>query len=159
MHNQLRTTDNKSTSNQPSTYRSHTFGSLLSLFDTPHYNLLQDMEPKIEVSENKTNVLVTAELPGINEEDIDLEISANGYLTINGEKKHETTEAYQGSYFSEITYGHVSRTIPLPWDLEYTKAAAEYNNGILTVSIPKTVQEKAKKQKIAVSKSSKISKK
>jgi HSP20 family protein len=57
------------------------------MFEMPSTIEFQNMEPKIEVSENKKNIMVTAELPGVNEQDIDLEISTNGYLTISGEKK------------------------------------------------------------------------
>ena len=62
------------------------FTTLLNLLDTPHAFGNIQMEPKIEVSENKENVMVTAEIPGISEKDIELEISTNGYLTISGEK-------------------------------------------------------------------------
>mgnify|MGYP000831235429 CR=1 FL=1 len=156
MQNQLRTTENRQA---PMARRNqgHTFGSLWNMFDAP-YGDLQNMEPKIEVSENKNNVMVTAELPGVNENDIDLEISTNGYLTISGEKRHENTDTANGGYFSEIFYGHVSRTIPLPWDLDYAKAAAEYDNGILTVSIPKTNLEQNSRKKISVGKAKKNNK-
>ena len=157
MQNQLSTTEKSTNHHSVSNHRNRTFGNLLNIFDMPHNFMLHEMEPKIEVSENKKNVMVTAELPGINEQDIDLEISANGYLTINCEKRHENTEISQDNYFSEISYGHISRTIPLPWDLEYTKASAEYDNGVLTINIPKTTQEQSKKQKITVSKSKKSS--
>ena len=81
------------------------FTTLLNLLDTPQNNNIIQAEPKIEVSENKENVMVTAEIPGISEKDIELEISTNGYLTISGEKKHEHTKySTNGGYFSEISF-------------------------------------------------------
>ncbi len=149
MRNQLRTTENRSTPAARRGRSSMPFGGFWTIFDTP-FAELQTMEPKIEVSENNKNVMITAELPGVSEKDIDLQISANGYLTIKGEKRYKTEETIDGGYFSEISYGHISRTIPLPRELDYTKASALYDNGILSVTIPKTNQEQTSRQKIAV---------
>lgn len=123
-------------------------GGLINMFDVS--NLLGKMEPKIDISETKDKVLVTAELPGVSEDNIDVEISMDGSLTISGEKKHENTEASKDGYFSEISYGHVSRTIPLPGNLDYSLANADYKNGVLTISIPKLETEQKKRKKIAV---------
>ncbi len=159
MQNQLRTNEKKSITSQPR-HSGHDFlSNVFNMFDMPSSIEFQNMEPKIEVSENKKNIMVTAELPGVNEQDIDLEISTNGYLTISGEKRHENTEVSKGGYFSEISYGHVSRTIPLPWELDYSKASAKFNNGVLSVSIPKTNTEQENKRKISINKASKKPKK
>ena len=112
-----------------------------------------DISPKIQVTENKDAVKVTAEIPGINESDIDLKVSADGYLSISGEKKNESIENTKDNYFSEISYGMFKRTIQLPWDLDYEATTARYNNGVLTVSIPKSPTEKQKFKKISVAKS------
>ena len=104
--------------------------------------------------------MVTAEIPGISENDIELEISTNGYLTISGEKKHENTKySTNGGYFSEISYGRISRTVPLPWDLQYDKAFADYNNGVLTVTLPKATPDRSLRKKININKADKTSKK
>lgn len=126
-----------------------------NMVDFPHHHEEQEMKPKIEVSETNDLVKVSAELPGINEKDIDLQISSDGYLTICGEKKHLVQEHSKGNYFSEFSYGTIKRTIPLPWDLNFDKANAEYDNGVLNVSIPKTQSEKAKIKKIDVKKQNK----
>lgn len=112
-----------------------------------------ELSPKIQVTENKDAVKVTAEIPGINENDIDLKVSSDGYLSISGEKKNEVQENTKDNYFSEISYGMFKRTIQLPWDLDYDATTADYNNGVLTVSIPKSQTEKQKFKKISVSKS------
>lgn len=120
--------------------------------ETHHNSTAMELEPKIEVSENKDAVTVSAELPGIDAKNIDLQISSDGYLTISGEKKTAKENTECDNYFSEIYYGMVKRTIPLPWDLDYNKADAKYNDGLLTISIPKTQVEKAKVKKINVTK-------
>ncbi len=112
-----------------------------------------DLLPKVQVTEDKDAVKVTAEIPGIDEKDIDLKVSADGYLSISGEKKNESEENTKDNYFSEISYGMFRRTIQLPWDLDYEATTARYNNGVLTVSIPKSQTEKQKFKKISVAKS------
>jgi HSP20 family protein len=110
------------------------------------------LEPKIDVTDAKDAVKVVAEMPGIKEDNIDLKISDEGYLTISGEKKHSSEHKSDNNYFSEISYGMFKRTIPLPWDLDYNLADAEYDNGVLTVNIPKTQTEKQKYKKISLKK-------
>ena len=114
---------------------------------------LSDLSPKIQVTEDKDVVKVTAEVPGINEKDIDLKVSSDGILSISGEKKNETKHDSRDNYFSEISYGMFKRTIQLPWDLDYDATTANYNNGVLVVSIPKSQVEKQKFKKISVAKS------
>lgn len=111
-----------------------------------------DLSPKIQVTEDKDAVKVSAEIPGINEKDIDLKISADGFLSISGEKKNESKENDKDNYFSEISYGMFRRTIQLPWDLDYDATTAKYNNGVLNISIPKSQTEKQKFKKISIEK-------
>ena len=121
--------------------------------DAPFDNApLKSLEPKIEVAENENDVTVSAEMPGISEKDMDLEISSDGYLVLSGEKKQEKKEHGKGSYFSEISYGSFKRTIPLPWDLKFDEAKADFENGVLKVFIPKSQDEKGRKKKIAINK-------
>lgn len=134
------------------------FGDIISNFfnnwaDYSETNsTLKSLDPKIEVCENAKNITVLAEIPGVKEEDLDMEISADGYLTISGEKKHEQKQDNKNSYFSELSYGTFSRTIPLPWDLKFNNAEAEFHNGILSVIIPKSTDEQCKKKKITLKK-------
>ena len=156
MQNQITTQNNRTKIPTSQNF----FTTLLNLLDNPYNGGIIQAEPKIEVSENKENVMVTAEIPGISEKDIELEISTNGYLTISGEKKHENTKySTNGGYFSEISYGRVSRTVPLPWDLQYDKAFADYNNGVLTVTFPKANTDKSLRKKISINKSEKQARK
>ncbi len=132
------------------------FRSLMNYFwnfiDSSNSDFLE-LSPKIQVTEDKDAVKVTAEIPGIDEKDIDLKISADGMLSIGGEKKNKSEESIKDNYFSEISYGTFKRTIQLPWDLDYEATTAKYNNGVLTVSIPKSQNEKQKFKKISVAKS------
>lgn len=114
---------------------------------------VSDLSPKIQVEENKDIVNVTAEIPGIDEKNIDLKVSSDGYLSISGEKKSQSLQDSKDNYFSEISYGMFKRTIQLPWDLDYEATTAKYNNGVLTVSIPKSQVEKQKFKKISIAKS------
>ena len=111
------------------------------------------LSPKIEVTDDKDVVKVTAEIPGIDEKDIDLKVSSDGYLSISGEKKNQIKENKKDNYFSEITYGMFIRTIQHPWDLDYEATTAKYSNGVLLVSIPKSQIEKQKFKKIDIAKS------
>lgn len=109
-----------------------------------------ELEPRMQVAETEDAVNITAELPGIDEKDLDLQISSDGYLSISGEKKNTYKGTEKDAYFTEISYGSFKRTLPLPWDLDYENAAAHYKNGILCVSIPKSPVEKQKFKKIEI---------
>ncbi len=127
----------------------HFFGDVMNFpYDTP--NVSKSLSPKVEVEEKDNSVVVSAEVPGIKEDDIDLEVSSDGYLTISGEKKQEKKENHKGSYFSEFSYGSFKRTIPLPWDLNFDEAKADYKDGVLQVTFPKSQDEKGKKKKISI---------
>lgn len=140
-----------SVSHNPTDFRS-LMNQFWNFLDNSNSDFME-LSPKIQVTEDKDMVKVTAELPGIDENDIDLEISADGILSIGGEKKNKSEECAKDNYFSEISYGTFKRTIQLPWDLDYESTTAHYNNGVLTVSIPKTPTEKQKFKKISVAKS------
>lgn len=151
MKNMVQTSDKKNSDVSMGNH-SHDLRSLWNYFFDFNNNDLGDMEPKIDVADNKDSVTVVAEMPGIKEDDIDLKISEEGYLTISGEKQHSSENSSKNSYFSEISYGMFKRTIPLPWDLDYNAADADYDNGVLTVNIPKSQNEKQKYKKINLKK-------
>ena len=110
------------------------------------------LQPKIDVTDEKDAVMVTAEIPGIAEDNLDLKISDDGYLTISGNKEQVNEASSKNCYFSEISYGSFKRTIPLPVDLDYNMADATYENGVLNIHIPKSKEEKQKYKKINVKK-------
>ncbi|QQO34472.1 Hsp20/alpha crystallin family protein [Bradyrhizobium diazoefficiens] len=102
--------------------------------------------PKIELSETDKALTITAELPGMTENDVQIEI-AGGVLTLRGEKKNERKD--EGRYFTERTYGAFERRIPLE-DVEEDKAEASFKNGVLTVSLPKSENPRAGVKRIAI---------
>ncbi len=133
----------------------HFINHFWNMIDFPQHSTANVSAPKIEVNEGKNEVTVSAEVPGIAPENLEVEISADGYLTLAGEKKQQSEQNRRGSYFSEITYGSFKRTIPLPWDLDFDKADAEYDNGTLKIAIPKSPDEQTKKKKISIGKKQK----
>lgn len=146
---------NSAKENQALSTRSHDLKSLWNYFFDFSGEDMGDLEPKIDVTDHKDSVLVAAEMPGIKEDDIDLKISDEGYLTISGEKRHLTEETSKNNYFSEISYGMFKRSIPLPRNLDYAAADAQYDDGVLTVKIPKMHLEQENYKKINVKKKGK----
>jgi HSP20 family protein len=102
--------------------------------------------PKVELSETDKALTVSAELPGMSEKDVQVEI-ANGVLTIRGEKKAE--HKGEGRYFSERYYGAFERQIPLD-DVQEDKVEAAFKNGVLTVSLPKSDTPRARVKRFAI---------
>lgn len=96
--------------------------------------------PAADVSEDKKEVVVRAELPGMNAKEINLTYQ-DGILRISGEKKEDKEEKGKNRYYKECRYGYFSKEIPLGELVDWTKAKAEYKNGILTVKIPKFEKE------------------
>ena len=102
--------------------------------------------PSIEVNESDKDVKVTAELPGLEEKDVQVEL-ANGVLLIKGEKKTETED--KDRKFSERYYGRFERRIPVE-DVDQDKISAAFKNGVLTVTMPKLPQAESKVKRIAI---------
>jgi HSP20 family protein len=103
--------------------------------------------PSVEVSETDKDLRISAELPGLDEKDIEVLVS-DGVLTIRGEKKSEF-EDYERA-FSERTYGRFERRIPLRQDVDEDKVEAAFKNGVLTITVPKTAQAAPQAKRIAI---------
>jgi len=95
------------------------------------------ISPRFEVSETDDAVEIAAELPGMDEKDVQVTLD-NGALTIEGEKKAEREEKKRGVFFSERSYGRFQRTLALPAGLDESKVKAAFKKGVLRVTIPKT---------------------
>ena len=102
--------------------------------------------PSIEVSETDKEMRITAELPGLDESNVEVEL-ANGVLAIKGEKTTETQD--KDRLFSERYYGRFERRIPVE-DVDEDKASATFKNGVLTVTMPKTAQAQSRVKHIAI---------
>lgn len=101
-------------------------------------------EPVIDVNEDAIFIHVTAEIPGIDEKDLDVRIE-NNHLILSGEKKEEKEEKKDNYVFSERTYGSFHRSITLPKGINTEKIKATYKKGVLKIDIPKEGVEEPKK--------------
>ncbi|AZV18123.1 Hsp20/alpha crystallin family protein [Mesorhizobium sp. M7A.F.Ce.TU.012.03.2.1] len=103
--------------------------------------------PSVEISDTDKEVRVTAEIPGLDESDIEVLLD-NGALKLKGEKRSETED--KDRQFSERFYGRFERLIPLGYEVEEDKVNAAFKNGVLTVTLPKTERAQAKAKRIAI---------
>ncbi len=92
--------------------------------------------PSIDMSETKKDIVVKAELPGLEAKDIELTVD-NGYLSIAGEKRHESEEEEMNSFCRETSYGYFKRILELPQQVDEEKVKADYKDGILKIMLPK----------------------
>ncbi len=105
--------------------------------------------PRIEVSETEKEVTVNAELPGLDEKDITVDLEEDT-LTIRGEKKEEHEEKDRRWYRAEVTYGAFERVIPLPAHVKGDKSKARFKKGVLTINLPKLEEEDTPRRTIKV---------
>jgi HSP20 family protein len=105
--------------------------------------------PSLDVSETKNEVVVKAEVPGMDPKDIDLSLS-DGVLTIKGEKKQEKEEKEANYHLVERSYGAFVRSVRLPREVQSDKISASYKDGILKIALPKSEEAKKKEIKIKV---------
>jgi HSP20 family protein len=99
----------------------------------------------VDLTETEDEVVLNAEIPGADPDEVEISL-AGRMLTIRGERKEEQEGKEINYYFRESEYGPFSRSVELPTEVELDKASASYQNGILTIVLPKT--EKAKKKEI-----------
>jgi len=103
--------------------------------------------PTIDVEETDQEVIVRAEIPGLEKDEFSVEVGKDA-LYLHGEKKHESETNGRNYYRKECSYGSFSRTIALPCEVKTDKTAAEYKNGVLRVRLPKA--EASRTQKVAI---------
>jgi HSP20 family protein len=105
--------------------------------------------PDIDVTETDKEIKISAELPGMDDKDIDVSLTKDS-LTIKGEKKEEKEEKKKDYYRMERSYGSFSRTIPMPVEIDTEKAKAHFKKGVLTITLPKTAKAIKETKKIQV---------
>lgn len=105
--------------------------------------------PSVDVSENDKEIQVSAELPGMDEKDIDVSLSGNN-LVIRGEKKSEKEEKDKQYYRKESSYGAFHRSIPLPTEVEEEKIEATFKKGVLKIVLPKSPEARKARKKIDI---------
>jgi HSP20 family protein len=120
-------------------------------FDLPATAFGRSVWPTLDVSETDTEYKVTAELPGVEEKDVELTVRENA-LTLSGDKRNEREDRDAGRYYAERFHGRFSRTLQLPTDVDPEKAAASFKNGVLTVVLPKHAQARDNVKRIPIQK-------
>ncbi len=105
--------------------------------------------PRVDVTEDNNNLYVHAEVPGVDKNDIKINIVGD-VLTISGEKKSEQKDESKNYYRIERNYGAFTRSFTLPAEVVTDKIAAEYNNGVLNITLPKTEEEKVVEKQIEI---------
>lgn len=107
--------------------------------------------PMVNVKQSEKDVTVTADIPGIKEEDVNIEVG-DTFVDISGQRKEEIKKEDEGYFHQEVRFGSFARRIPLPTEVKADKAGAFIKDGLLTVVIPKLELEKPKVTKIKVKK-------
>jgi len=128
------------------------FDNLFSSFlgDTENDSMSQNSwNPQIDIADDNDNFYINAEIPGIDKDDIKINIKGNT-LTINGEKKAEKESKGKNYYRSERVFGSFARTFELPEAIDREKISANYTNGILKLTVPKTEEAKPKEIEVKI---------
>jgi HSP20 family protein len=108
-----------------------------------------DFQPRLDVTDDKDALRVAVEVPGVDGKDLAVEVQ-DGVLTVLGEKKQESSGEDEVCYHTERSYGCFRRSIPLPAEVDSTKAEARFDKGVLTVRLPKTERARQQSTRIAI---------
>ena len=112
-------------------------GAALPVAGTQGRGVSNFVNASMNVSETDKEIRITAELPGVTEQDIDISLD-DDVLTIRGEKKFERTDDKENFHFVERSYGTFQRSLRLPFPVDPEQVQASFENGVLTVTVPKT---------------------
>ncbi len=113
-------------------------------------SMLDVQVPAVDIVENEKSFRITAELPGMKKEDVEVSV-AEGLLTITGEKKEEREEKEKGYYLSERRFGTFQRAFQLPRLADSDRIEAKFENGVLTVTVPKSAAALKSEKRVAIS--------
>ena len=105
--------------------------------------------PSVDVTEDKDNVVIKAEMPGLNKDDVKISVQDN-VLTLKGEKKQESEEKESDYHRVERSYGSFCRSFQLPTTVKTDKIKANYKDGVLSITLPKTEEVKPKEIPISI---------
>jgi HSP20 family protein len=120
-----------------------------TLFEPSASAVMRRWSPAMDVVETEDNYVLRADLPGVSEGDVKIELDDN-VLTISGERKSAHKEAKEGYYRVERAYGSFSRTLKLPEGVDADSISASFDRGVLEVNVPKPEQRKPRRVEIAV---------
>lgn len=128
-------------------------GSFGGRFGLPAEHTSGWLAPRIDVAESDDAVQITAELPGVEESEVEITL-VDDVLTIRGEKQSESTKEGEGKTYRlvERSYGSFRRSLPLPFKADPEKVVANFDKGVLSVTVPKPLEVEAKSHRIAIGK-------
>lgn len=109
----------------------------------------RDLTPRMDVSETDTEVVVSADLPGLEEKDLQVTVD-QGLLTLRGVRQEEREEKKRSYHLMERSYGEFQRAIPLPAGIDEGRIKAAFKKGVLTVHLPKLPEAQSKKKTITI---------
>lgn len=132
------------------------FGRSFGLLDSPVFGGMTGMTgggvtPQIDIHETDKAITLTAELPGVDEKDVDVSIH-NGMLTLKGEKRYEKKEGEGDARMVERHYGSFERSFTLPSDIDEEKIDAKYDKGVLKITLPKRPEAQSSMRHIPIGK-------
>lgn len=110
---------------------------------------IEGTSPAVDMIDKKDEIVVRAEVPGVEKEDINISLTENT-LTIKGETKKEKETREEDYYYSEISYGSFVRTLSLPEKVQTDKVKAKFKNGILEIHLPKSPEATQREIKVDV---------
>jgi HSP20 family protein len=124
------------------------FGPEGSVFPQAPEPMRGVLSPRVEVTETESDLRVIAELPGVKEQDIEVALD-DGVLTLRAEKKVERKDERENTHFTERSYGVFQRSLQLPFQVNPDEVNAAFDNGVLTIAVPKP-KEREQRRKIEV---------
>ncbi|HEY1788058.1 MAG TPA: Hsp20/alpha crystallin family protein [Verrucomicrobiae bacterium] len=125
------------------------FGDPFGDWLIPEKPLMEDWMPAVNVYEDKDNLVVEAEVPGMKKDDIQIYLSGDN-LNITGERREKREEKERDTYRAERSFGHFHRMIPLPVPIKAEAIEAHYRDGVLIVTCPKTDDARRKQVEVKV---------
>ena len=120
-----------------------------ALAGRPGFSPLSTFGPRVDVEDTDKEVVVKAELPGLDEKDFEVTLTGD-VLTIKGEKKVENESRNGGSYYVERRFGSFSRSVRLPFEASDSPVDAKYDKGVLTIRLPKPADAQRQVKRIEV---------
>lgn len=108
-----------------------------------------EFAPRVDMREDETNFVVTADLPGMTKEDVNVDVTASA-VTLHGEKKREREEKRENYHLVERSFGSFSRTLRLPHEIDPEKASAIFKDGVLTMALPKMMKSAPDKKTLDI---------
>lgn len=115
----------------------------------PWSETMASFTPRLDMEETDSEIVMTAELPGLSEKDVQIELDKD-VLTVRGEKKEDRQSKNGGRYVCERSFGAFERTIRLPTEVEKDKISAKLADGVLRLTLPKSAEAKSQVKKIPI---------